>query len=1494
MHISTFKTLRAVVWLLVSLAFCALPGYAQTISGTVYRDFNGDGTFAAATAEVKEVGVQGIVVTAYSSNSSTAPISATTSSTGGYTLTTGGGLFRLEFTNVPTGFYETMTGVDNGTGIRFAAGGDVVNLGVNRPAEYCPPNPPVAIPCFLIGKGAVDENVVVTVPYEASGIDAGSKQMLNTPSPASSASATVGSVWGTAYRRSTDDLFTGAFMKRHSAFGSGGLGAIYRTSSASTPSASATSLFVTLNAGTDPHNTADYFKDEIQSGKNPFDAVGKVGLGDIDISADGKYLYAINLFDKKLYRIAVDADNNAATNPAPADITSYAFPATSCPSGVGRPFGMGINPITGNIYASITCDGSANSSTSTASGLSASIYEFNVTTLSFNSAPVSAFSLNYTRGVINDGRQVFGTKSWHNWISTWEKNVSPNISDINQDYGFYPQPLLSDIVFDDDGSLVIGITDRFSHQFVPGSYDAVGTNQYGGTMIAGGDIVRACNTGTLANPIYVLDPYNGGLCGTNGNGTTGKNNNDNTLSIAEFYSDEYIDPYHYETALGGLALVHGSGQVVTSVMDPVNVINTNGFSVFSNTTGDEVRDFQIVPSGELFSKGSSVGDIEIMCKAAPIEIGNRVWNDTNNNGVQDAGEPPMAGVTVTLKGPGSTTIATAITNSAGEYYFSNAAGTPTTGFVYSLTGLTYGGSYSLCFPTSFNTLSLSAKANAATGANADAIDTDPNAAGIISFTLGQAGQNNFTYDAAFVTTPFITTSTLCAKATLIVGDLLPNGGGQTMTFPFSTSANSTNPAPGAGNLNTGGEALAVSPDNKYVYIGQPGASNGASQVNIYDAVTKTFVSSFTTTASLYDLAVSNNGNKLYVTTARGLESFDVTNKANPVASAVLLTAAFPASSGGQQQLWGVAVEPVTGNVFVSRGFGFSGGDKGGIIAKVDANLSTTPTLVANDLKRTLMGIKFLPDGSFLTAGKNNFNSTDNSTPDAILHYKADGTYLDKRDVVISNWQNYTASGATSSTSNSTQVNKIACGPDGNIYVTTFDVYCVLRYIVNPSASTGPVNTWEVYLPKPAVGSGKALAFLCDNDVTFQPCQLSVATPTTACVLANNTYSITGTISVSSASPNSLTVRDGAVSTVVSLSGGQTTATYSLTGLTPGSGSHTVVVTSQGLACGSATVGYSAPTSCSVVPMPTYALAKTVDLKQVEKGQIVTYTISLTNTSGTTATSLVLTDGLSSSAVTLVGSATASTGTFAPGLSGGTWTIPSLSGGQVATLTLKVQLNEEGIIYNTITLPGQQTATTCVSVPAHVCAGEVFQFDLTAPASYSTYQWSRNGQPIVGATTSTLSVTAVGEYTVAATSLGGCPDGSCCPFIVVADPAPSLTALAVSAQCIGQLPQANGAITLVGSSSASLSYNITKASSFTAAAPLLATPQPLSAVVGGLLLGGQPNPATPQDYTIRVYSATGCFSDTVVRLLPTTCVCPPTTCAPFVVKKTKSQGKAVAP
>ena len=86
--------------------------------------------------------------------------------------------------------------------------------------------------------------------------------------------------------------------------------------------------------------------------------------------------------------------------------------------------------------------------------------------------------------------------------------------------------------------------------------------------------------------------------------------------------------------------------------------------------------------------------MEAVCDVNPIEIGDRVWKDTNGNGIQDGNEPALVGVSVCLYDNANTLIATAITDANGNYIFSSATGTSTTSLKYGLT-LAYGQNYQL-------------------------------------------------------------------------------------------------------------------------------------------------------------------------------------------------------------------------------------------------------------------------------------------------------------------------------------------------------------------------------------------------------------------------------------------------------------------------------------------------------------------------------------------------------------------------------------------------------------------------------------------------------------------------------------------------------------------------------------------------------------------------------------------------------------------------------
>ncbi len=73
----------------------------------------------------------------------------------------------------------------------------------------------------------------------------------------------------------------------------------------------------------------------------------------------------------------------------------------------------------------------------------------------------------------------------------------------------------------------------------------------------------------------------------------------------------------------------------------------------------------------VFAKFNGLGSLEALTAGSTVEVGDRVWEDTNSNGIQDPGEPGIAGVTVNLidSFPGNPTGATTTTDANGYYLF---------------------------------------------------------------------------------------------------------------------------------------------------------------------------------------------------------------------------------------------------------------------------------------------------------------------------------------------------------------------------------------------------------------------------------------------------------------------------------------------------------------------------------------------------------------------------------------------------------------------------------------------------------------------------------------------------------------------------------------------------------------------------------------------------------------------------------------------------------
>ena len=109
-------------------------------------------------------------------------------------------------------------------------------------------------------------------------------------------------------------------------------------------------------------------------------------------------------------------------------------------------------------------------------------------------------------------------------------------------------------------------------------------------------------------------------------------------------------------------------------------------------------------------------------------IGDFAWNDLDRDGIQDPGEPGLANVTVKLRDPAGTVLATTTTDAGGLYGFTNVAP----------------GSYRLRFavPAGLQTT----PSNVGTD---DTVDCDINAGGETAVFTLVAGQTDITLDAGF-------------------------------------------------------------------------------------------------------------------------------------------------------------------------------------------------------------------------------------------------------------------------------------------------------------------------------------------------------------------------------------------------------------------------------------------------------------------------------------------------------------------------------------------------------------------------------------------------------------------------------------------------------------------------------------------------------------------------------------------------------------------------
>ena len=784
--------------LLLMLAFCqfaasgafgqACPpaaGSPPYIGGNVFLDYGQDGV---KNANIDQP-VQGVLVKAF--NVAGALVASGSSQADGtYLLVNAGfvaGTYRLEFSNLPTGNFNSAQGTGNGTSVQFAAASTCNNnFAVAQPNIYCQSNPSVVLSCFVEGANTGAGDVLISVPYNVTpaAAEANDKNLIKHEAIASA----IGTTYGLAYQRHSGTLFAAAFMKRFTGFGPSGPAAIYKVPNPD-DGVNSGSLFLNLStllganaAGADPHNfTTKTAAGDVIDG-NSYNAATRVAFGDMDISDDDLNLWVINLNDRSLYRIPLGTDPKNPVAPTLASqievipLASTTSPLPGLPTVSNnseiRPFALKFYK--GKVYVGLVTNGEAGG------GLRGLVYSYNPATSTFTKE--LDFTLDYNRGCgFGNGNTCYGPAKWNKWVNT---NVRPTPAVTGEGEDGYPQPILADIDFDANGNMILGMRDRFGDQDGYSVPPPNASTSGSVTLVRGdafGDLLKAPKTssGWSLNIADFTDAST-------------------ALATKEaiFGGDNYSSSpyYHEETSMGGLAILLRDNGLVTTVMDPRTTAFSNGLDWFdlSGTMATTDKSLTVLAgaTANAFGKANGLGETEFICDLAPIEIGNRVWNDLNKNGIQDPDEPVLVGVTVQLyTGAGvAVTGASVVTDAQGRYIFSSGEGTntvnakynlaiaPLTDYQVKITALGTNASVTGVALTSVTPLTPGE--TGATNSGATLSNNDAKLVGglpTIVLTTGIEGDNNHTYDFALFCEPPVVTATLYTAATCATnGSVTPN------------------------------------------------------------------------------------------------------------------------------------------------------------------------------------------------------------------------------------------------------------------------------------------------------------------------------------------------------------------------------------------------------------------------------------------------------------------------------------------------------------------------------------------------------------------------------------------------------------------------------------------------------------------------------------------------------------------------------------------------
>lgn len=711
--------------------------YTFSQSGTVFRDGNGNGI-----KDANEQGLPNFVVKSYINVASGDQLfgTAITDAFGNYTLSpsaASGEKVRVEFELSTSCLinnlidFEAQKGINYGTSIQFITGSQSgVNFGVYNPnSEFVTSNNP-NLYTSVYNAGSINDpstqqsSAVMGFKQLYEGIPGdtiNAQPGVFRPQPSQLAVfKDVGTTWGIAYSKYANKIFTSAFLKRYAGLGPLGSGGIYMIDPTKAPNSNvsnflsldtdlniatqATGAYVPLHPGFSPVIGSDSdrkLKGVVDLTNDPaaFGQVGKVSLGGLELSDDGRYLFTVNLYDKKVYRFDLKNAYNPQ-KPTNADVKTYsAVPwlSASCPSGEARPFGL--KYCRGKLYVGTICTGEnlgksvEQFSAATADQvLSGSVYEIDPEGTGAGSEVLS-IPLIYPKNLASQGDNGL-LRGWFNWTDNFNQVTYSHGSGEDSTWT-HPQPILCDIEFDVEGSMIVSFADRAGHQLGWRNFRPTRDTINKVSCTVSGEILRAWKNPNTCNFILESNATAGPYTTAGANKTFLKGGYigpfQHPLGQGEFYfgDDAYTlnitRPWHGESVIGGIAVSPATGEVIAAAFDPLDgragkpysgIANglrasfSGGAIRLSNTTGDKLSGYSVYTSAG-FGKAAGIGDMELVGNIAPITVGNRIWDDFDSDGIQDGDENGINGVVIELY-KNNLKIGETISSTDGQWYFDSA------------------------------------------------------------------------------------------------------------------------------------------------------------------------------------------------------------------------------------------------------------------------------------------------------------------------------------------------------------------------------------------------------------------------------------------------------------------------------------------------------------------------------------------------------------------------------------------------------------------------------------------------------------------------------------------------------------------------------------------------------------------------------------------------------------------------------------------------------